>query len=156
MSVAQISPEARERIRREAQEIRDRVLRGEPKPKRAREPRKPYQAPTGKKRGENLKSRPPKYSREQIKTLYENGKTVKEICEITGAHRSTIAKALNDLGIDPKQRKGGPVRKDLCGAGLHDMEVHGKELPGGGRMCMECKRKRDREGARRRYHEKKK
>lgn len=143
MSVAtELSPEVRERIRKEAQEVRDRVLTGQPKPKRVRAPKQPYQGPTGKKRGENLANRPPKYDRTQIQNLYAAGCTVKEISSITGAHRATVAAALNEVGIDPKERKGGPTPKEKCGAGLHDMEVHGRPVKGGGRYCAVCKSER--------------
>lgn len=149
--VQRLSPEAQERIRAEAREIMERVLRGEDKPKRSRSS-SPRKSPTGLKRGENMLNRPPKYSRSEIVALYKSGKMVKEIVEITGAHRGTVSRALTESGLDPAERKGGPNRKELCGAGLHDMAVYGKEIPKpkGGRRCGEC----DRIRGRKYYHEK--
>ena len=33
----------------------------------------------------------------------------------------------------------GRVRSDLCGKGLHDMSVYGREIKSGGRYCSACK-----------------
>lgn len=114
-----------------------RVLSGEPKP--VMRVKKSGSSPTGLKRGENLKSRPPKYSREEIELLYKSGMSVMDIVRETGAHRGTISKILTERGLTDRR---GPVPRTLCGKGLHDMAVHGRPVKGGGRYCAACKSER--------------
>jgi hypothetical protein len=135
----ELTDEQRARIRAEARAVRDRVMGAAP----ARVPRAPAVRRAGpSRRGENLKSRPPKYDRTEAKRLYDEGLTTSQIAERMGAHRATVAVMLDELGVDPAERKGGPSRKQMCGKGLHDMSVHGAEVKGGGRYCKACKSER--------------
>lgn len=122
-----------------------------PRPSRARSTGKPRpKAPSQKPAKERAKTpapRPPKYSRERIAALYQEGNSVTEIAKILGAHRATVNTALTEAGIPVEQRTyaHGPGPRKLCGKGLHDMDVHGRPVKSGGRYCSACKADRERE-----------
>lgn len=122
----------------EVQEILDRVRSGSKAPPGTRAPRRRQPTPTGLKRGENLSAvRPAPYDRQEIKRLYEEGSSAKEIADRLGAHRGTISRVLKDLGLtrrDPNYCKNG-----------HEMSVYGRIAHGGGRFCRKCKTDRERE-----------
>lgn len=69
--------------------------------------------------------------------------TIARISEHTGLHRSTIYRRLVAAGAYEGRGVSGPPRSPTCARG-HDMEVHGRELAKGGRICTECKRIRER------------
>lgn len=83
----------------------------------------------------------PVYNYDEILALYRQGQPVREIVKTTGAHRATISRILTAAGVDPKERVGGPTRKDRCRRG-HSM-ADAYELKNGGRSCKTCKKARD-------------
>lgn len=133
----------REEIHAEVEAMRLAILGYQDVPRKRAKP-KPRTG--GSRRGANLASRPPTYNRQEILRLFREGKRVGEIAEITGAHRATVHRALQEVDPTPASaRPTGRQRQKLCAKGLHDMDLHSREIPkakGGGRMCLECKRVR--------------
>jgi hypothetical protein len=128
-----------QQIHSEVEAMRLAILNGTDyvKPPRQRRAHVPKQGPG---RGSNLRGRgPDKYDRQEVRRLFEQGLTVNQIAEALGAHRGTAWRILNDMGIQPAPKVGGPKRKDRCGRDLHDMEEHGRPVKGGGRYCVLCK-----------------
>jgi hypothetical protein len=82
--------------------------------------------------------------------MFHNGMRVVEIASALGAHRGTIHRVLTECG--GYERSNGPRRRATCKYG-HDLSEHGIELPGGGRDCRLCRRRRDREAKKRKYWE---
>lgn len=81
----------------------------------------------------------PRFDRKKMLALHKAGKRVSEIAEEMGAHRATVARGLDAMGVPVTERRGGPVRREMCPAGLHKMEGNSREVKGGGRMCIPCK-----------------
>lgn len=138
------------RIRAEAAAIRDRAL-GLCIDIPPEQKLDPLTRRGSSRKGIHMPSRPT-YDRDSIKKLYSDGMKVQEIADKLGCHRGTVSRILGEMGVE-KRNSSGPRRREKCEKG-HSME---DAIPckGGGRACRECKRIRDREGARRRYHEKK-
>lgn len=79
-----------------------------------------------------------------LRMYQDEGKTVFEIAKAFGCQYETVYKALAGFGIVIDKSKAGAPKKEKCKAG-HDLAEHGRPKKGGGRECMECKRRRDRE-----------
>lgn len=72
---------------------------------------------------------------------------ISQIARHMGLHRSTVYRRLTIAGLYRGPGKSGPPRIDRCKHG-HDLSVWGVEKTkeqGGGRYCLACKRRRDRE-----------
>ena len=59
----------------------------------------------------NFRELPPKYSREQIKSMYESGMTQKQITEELGCSKGTVSYALGDI---PRRRRNGMPKMVKC------------------------------------------
>ena len=149
--MTEVTDEMRARAKAEAADVLARVMGTYEKP--ARQPRKSRRRDGGPGRGSNLRERPPKYDRDEAKRLFDDGCTVNEICQVMGAHRSTVSAMLKEKGVDTSKNVGGPKRKSLCGKGLHDMAIFGREVKGGGRYCVKCKSERGKKAWRERHED---
>ncbi|HEY1178478.1 MAG TPA: hypothetical protein VGF17_20165, partial [Phytomonospora sp.] len=78
----------------------------------------------------------------RITDLYATGISIAAVARATGYHVGTVAKYLNRSSAE---KHTGRPRQEWCGAGLHRMSEHGREVKTGGRYCAECKRIRARE-----------
>lgn len=111
-----------------------------PRPKPKPRPSRAKNDPVARSRRGQHKPPPPKFPiRELVRLHHEEGMRLSELARHTGLHPDTVKSYLGD---QYRPGKSGPRRKTHCING-HDLSVHGKELPKGGRMCMECKRIRD-------------
>lgn len=93
----------------------------------------------------------PKVDDEMLQVLCDAGLSIAAMAEFFGVHRATIHRHKAALGLS--HGASGPQRRDVCQYG-HSME-DAFELAKGGRACRKCKRRRDRESARKRYWQKK-
>lgn len=91
--------------------------------------------------------------RDEIVMLYLCGLSMEETAKQAGCHPSTVRKTLDARRVEIRPDTGAQPRQPLCRAGLHDMEVYGKErvrknaageLVVSGRECTECRRIRQR------------
>jgi hypothetical protein len=109
--------------------------------------KKPYRAPTGLKRGENLRGTSSirhtgsKYPKKLIFEKFDSGMRVSEIAAELNAPDGSIRDIIRRSGR--KCGKSGPRPKTHCKRG-HDLSVHGKPASNGGRYCAECKRQKER------------
>lgn len=87
--------------------------------------------------------------------LYLCGLSMTEVAKQTGTHQKTVRKILDERRVEIRPDTGGGARSPLCRAGLHDMDVYGKERwrtgangqpIRSGRECTECRRIRQRVG----------
>lgn len=74
---------------------------------------------------------------------YIEGRTVAELSRQWGIAPNTLSDMLKRRGVYQPGRIGGPARKTHCKRN-HDLAVHGRDKPRGGRECLECKRMRQR------------
>jgi hypothetical protein len=88
-----------------------------------------------------------------VEQQFEDGVSVLAISRQTGIPRGTIYNHLTREGLHvPTPGRRGPAPKDECAQG-HDMAEWGRPAPSrGGRFCLKCRRKRDRERKKRDYH----
>lgn len=128
----------------EVQEILDRVRSGAPAPKPPR-PKGAYTPHRPSRRGENLRGgeRPPKYDYAELVRLWRETGSAVEAARRAGCSPDTITRALRALRPEGYTGRSGPRPLDECKRG-HDMAVHGRPVKGGGRLCSECKRIRER------------
>lgn len=91
----------------------------------------------------------PKFSRHQMREMWKEGKTTREISAELGCALSTVQVGLKGMPeYDPhrdkgKMNKGGRPPRTHCPKG-HDMKVHGRQVKGGrGRYCALCKSEAD-------------
>lgn len=144
-----LSQEALDRIHREAQEMRDRVMRGESrfednKPKVSREPKVPK--PKGEPKGPSGR----RFNTNQIVEMYDNGegKTSAQIALELGASRKTVIKHLRDAQVwDPsKESRTGRPFSDFCAEGHDQSKYRAESSPGKGDWhCGLCKKNRNAE-----------
>lgn len=101
--MAEVTAEIREKARSEAQEILARVLAGDPKPvrrvRKSEESKWHYVSPTGKRRGENLKNRPPVNDYDEIVRVFKEFGTIAAAARELGINRETVRRAVHQAGL---------------------------------------------------------
>jgi transposase-like protein len=84
---------------------------------------------------------------EDMVRLYVDEKwNVTRIAKQAGCSRDKVYRRLTQAGVHIRPDKPGAQRREKCGKGVHDMSVHGVELPkdkGGGRYCRACATERE-------------
>ena len=140
-----LSPEARERIRAEAQAVRDKVMGNlsvPPVPAVQKvEPKSRPSRPQGTKKDAAA-----------ILKAFQAGKRVSAVAAEFNVHPTTVTRILKIHNVPLRYEYGVP-RSETCAKG-HSM-ADALEVKGGGRACRTCKRARDRKSAKARYHRKK-
>lgn len=91
----------------------------------------------------------PTVNREEVRRLYvDEERTVTEIHQKLGCHRSAVYKVLDDLGVerrDDRKRLPGRPRRDVCVKGLHSLKDGDPNVrvdSNGSRHCRTCERDR--------------